>query len=118
MKFELGANILEFEQGADYPASRPVEKVQGQERMASGALDVEQLGPDISKRILDFGDMSETDYLGLRNWFINVANGAINSFTFTDEKGFAGIVRITTKIYDFPESYFDGHTGSMTLEYV
>jgi len=118
MKFELGADELIFENGADYSASRPLEKVQAIDRAATGKPEVEKLGPSISTRVLVFNEMSETDYLAFRNWFDNIADGAVNSFYFTDEKGDSGTVKITSNIYNFRETSYQLYAGSIVLEYV
>ncbi len=117
MKFILGANTLTFEEGADYPASRPVEKAQAIDRTDAGTTEVEKLGPDIARRTLEFNEMSETDYLGLKNWWETIADGAINPFEFEDEKGDVGTIIILTPVYDFPEVFHKLYSGSMLVEY-
>lgn len=117
LKFELGVNVLQFEEGASYPASRPVEKLQIVDRTAGGTLQVEELGITIRTRVLSFVDMLKSDYDALENWFDNVSNGALNSFDFTDEYGNTGSVKILENKLDFIEGDFELFNGSITLEY-
>jgi hypothetical protein len=118
MNFTSGGNVLNFEAGADYPASRPVELFQVQDRTASGALQVESLGISVTRRKLNFNDMSLTDYTALINWFLNIANGGANNFYFTDEKDFTGLVKITDSIIDFIETSHELYSGILNMEYV
>ena len=118
MKFVLGTNELEFEDGADYPYSRPLAKVQALDRSASGKIDVEVLGPSIVTRTLVFVDMSKDDFQGYSNWFDVIADGAVNSFEFTDEYGVVGNVIITSPANSLRETSFELYGGTVTLEYV
>lgn len=118
MKFESGSDVLEFEAGADYPASRPIELFQVQDRTAAGVLQVESLGISVSSRSLIFNLMSLADYEALINWFVNIVNGGEKDFTFTDERGLAGSVKITDNIINFPETDFELFSGVLNLEYV
>jgi len=118
MKFESGASTLQFEAAADYPASRPVALFQVQDRTAAGVLQVEDLGVNVSKRTLAFNLMPKVDYLALIDWFLNVANGGMVSFDFTDERGVVGEVVILDSVIDFPETSFEVYSGRLQLEYV
>lgn len=117
MKFVLGSDVLQFEDGASYPAARPIEKVQVSDRTSSGQLQTEDLGISLKTRRLVFIDMIEEDYIALRNWFDVISNGSENEFSFTDEKGFEGNVIILDKTFNFPENDFELYSGSLTLEY-
>lgn len=118
MKFTRGTDTLIFESPAQYPASRPVSKAQIIDRLASGVTDVESLGPDISERILEFSEMSKTDYDALRTWYLDIADGAINKFYFEDERGSVGEVIITSFTFALDETDYELFEGSITLEYV
>lgn len=117
MKFDFGAFELQFQEGASYPAPRPIEKLQVVDRTAAGTLQIEKLGITLRRRVLTFIDMSKTDHDGLKDWFDNVANGAENTFTFIDERGFSGEVKIIDNVFDFEETDFELFSGSLTLEY-
>lgn len=118
MNFKQGTNELFFEAGGDYPASRPVELFQVQDRTASGKLQVEDLGVQVRRRAINFNLMSQADYDALINWFLNVVNGGEVPFEFTDEKGFTGTVIITDQIIDFSETSFELYSGTLNVEYV
>ncbi len=119
MKFisQTGVEFI-FLHGADYPVSAPLEKIQALDRAESGKTEVEQLGPSIATRTIAFGKMCQTDYLGLKNWFDTIANGAVNSFTFEDELGVTGQVIIISNVYDFVEIRHEVYAGNLILEYV
>lgn len=118
MQFKLNALELNFEAGGDYPASRPVELFQVQDRTAAGILQIEDLGVQVRRRSINFNLMSQADYDALLDWFLNVVNGGMETFEFTDEKGFAGDVKITDQIIDFTETSFERYSGSLNVEYV
>jgi len=117
LKFVLGGDILQFDEGASYPAPRPIEKLQVTDRSAGGELKIEILGIDINSRTLNFTDMLKTDHDNLKNWFDVIANGSENSFEFTDERGFVGTVVIRDTVFNFVENDFELFNGSITLEY-
>jgi hypothetical protein len=118
MKFEKDANILQFEAGGDYPARRPVELLQVQDRTAAGTLQVETLGITIKRRTIVFNLMTETDYNALLDWFLNIVNGGAEVFDFTDEYGtLFEDVRITDNIIDFPETSYKRYSGELNLEF-
>lgn len=118
LKFVLGANTLQFEEGASYPAPRPLEKIQVSDRTAAGTYKSENLGPTKNTRVLNFSDMLKTDHDNLKNWYDIIADGSINSFEFTDERGFVGEVIILDKVFNFTENDYELFGGSLTLEYV
>lgn len=117
MKFVLGLDTLEFEEGASYPAPRPIEKTQIIDRTAGGSLQVEDLGITLRRRVLNFEDMIKSDYDALRDWFDNVVNGSEKVFAFTDERDFTGDVRFIENVFDFQEDDFELFSGSLTVEY-
>ena len=118
MNFKQGTNELFFEAGGDYPASRPVELFQVQDRTAAGILQVEDLGVQTRRRVITFNLMSKADYDALLDWFLNIANGGMIDFEFTDEKGFTGTVKITDQIIDFIETSYESYSGTLNVEYV
>lgn len=118
MKFQAGAVTLQFEAAGDYPAVRRNEVIQVTDRNAAGALQVETLGIKIKSRVINFTMMPKTDYIGLVEWFLDVANASANTFDFTDEYGDVGTVRFIEPILDFAETSFEVYEGSITLEYV
>jgi hypothetical protein len=112
--FTSGADVLAFSKGVNYPVRAPREKVQAIDRTAAGALEVESLGTIIKRLSLDFSNLTAADYAGLLNWFDNVAGGAANSFTYTDQDGADHLVRWVNQ-FDFAESKA-GYSGSIDLE--
>ena len=118
MKFNYLGNIYQFENGGSYPAGYRHEKLQVKDRVASGILQVEDLGITIQSRTIVFNLMSRNDYNALVNWFLNTVNGAAATFIFTDEYGVSKNVKIQNDILDFNEDAFNLFSGSITLEYV
>lgn len=118
MKFTYGIKELEFDDPSQYPTSEPIEKLQAMDRAADGTLQVESLGLNIKTRVLFFEGMSKLDYEGLKDWFDNVANGAVNKFEFKDEFNELYTVRIISSIFDFKLTSYELYTGTLELEYV
>jgi len=118
IKFTLGANVLQFTYNNQFPVSRPLEKQQVIDRAADGSLQVEDLGTAINRRELVFEFMPQADYDALYTWFDTIANGAENSFTFTDERGNDLTVKIISPELNFPEDSWGQYSGSLILEVV
>lgn len=118
MRFDLAPHSFIFEAGGEYPAGRKDKINQVVDRSAGGKLHVETLGVKEKRRVIIFNLMSKNDYNGLLNWFLNVSNGAENSFSFTDEYGDTGTVKILDDEIDFNEVSFEAYSGQITLEYI
>lgn len=115
-KFSLGANLLVFSKGINYPVRAPLTRVQAIDRTAGGSLQVEALGAGIARLYLDFSNLTAADIAGAENWFNNIANGAANAFTYTDMDEAAFWVRWINGL-DFVEQPA-GYNGSIELEVV
>lgn len=123
--FISGTNRLDFTKSYNYPLG-VVDKIpQVQLRTASGKLYVYQKGPAIRQMIVKFEGLPRgseanpsalTDYLGLRYWYVNVAKGAMNPFTFYDAKGESNTVRMMTDMEDFEERDEGLYEGKVILE--
>jgi hypothetical protein len=118
MKFEYGTEVFQFEAGGVYPAQRTHRVYQVQDKTAGGTIKVQNLGIKASTRTIIFDLMPKVDYDGLVNWFLNIVNAGEIDFTFTDEYGDSGLVKITDSIIDFAETSLERYAGSITLEYV
>ena len=118
MKFVYLTTTLQFQEGASYPAVRPIKKVQVSDRTAGGKFQVENLGVTIRGRNLVFEDMLKTDHDNLKNFFDVVVNGMEKVFQFTDERGVTKDSRFTTPDFIFSEDDFELFSGSLPLEYV
>lgn len=117
LKFELGGNVLQFEDGSQYPQSTSDRIYQVTDRSAGGQLHVENLGINTKTKTLNFFLMSVGDYTALLNWFLNVAEGSKNTFDYTDEYGNTNEVRIISNILDFSETSFERYSGILVLEF-
>jgi hypothetical protein len=115
-QFTLGANTLVFSKGLKYPIRRPHEKVQAIDRTAAGTLQVESLGIEIKRLTLRFMNLSATDYDALLDWYQNKANGAANTFTYTDDESNAYSV-VWMNNFEFNETKA-GFNGTINLEIV
>jgi len=118
MKFTSGVYELDFEDNAQYPATRELEKMQAVERGAEGTVHVETFGIRKQRRTLVFELMQQTDYDAFMNWFDNIADGAKNTFDFEDEKGNIGEVRFISTTLTMDETDFNSYSGKVVLEYV
>jgi len=118
IRFESGANVLQFSQNISLPVSRPQEKMQVVDRTADSTTQREELAPDIYTRILFFKTMPKADYLLLQTWFDDIAEGTMNEFTFVDESGESMTVIIRSPKLDFKENPEDWFSGTLVLEVV
>ena len=118
LKFELAPHELQFTCGSEYPYDNSEELVQVRDRTAAGNLRVEGYGVTIKRRTLLFAHMPKVDYDSLLNWYYNVADGALNAFTITDEFGLQEEVRIVAGTLDFTERYTDTSSGSLLIEVI
>lgn len=114
--FTLGANTLTISSGITYPIQAPREKIQAIDRTASGALEVEALGTIIKRLSIGLRNQSSATHAALINWFETVAEGASNSFTYTDPDAVDHVVRWTNQ-FNFVENK-GGFGGSIDLEVV
>lgn len=114
--FTLGANVLVFSKGLNYPVRAPQTRVQAVDRTAGGSLQVESLGGGIARLFLDFSNLTPADIAAAEHWFESVANGAANAFTYTDMDDTVFTVRWMNGL-DFVERP-GGFDGSIELEVV
>jgi hypothetical protein len=114
--FTLGVNSLQFSKGVDYPIRAPREQIQAIDRTAAGSLEVEVLGLLIKRLSVTFSNLPPADFMALRNWFDDVAAGAANAFTYTDQEANAFSVRWVNS-FDFTEDKA-GYSGTIDLEIV
>lgn len=118
VKFELGSTLVEFEVSISYPARRPLRKSQVLDRTAAGTLRVESYGVTVRTFPLRFFKITETDYDNLVDFFDNKANGALNSFTYYDEKGVTHTVRFINDDLDLNQVDINQYSGTVELEKV
>jgi len=114
--FTLDAEEITFSKGVNYPVRAPREQVQAIDRTAAGTLEVESLGTLIKRLTVDFSNLTAADYAALLNWFDNVAQGAANAFTYTDQDGAGYLVRWVNQ-FNFSETKA-GWSGFIDLEVV
>lgn len=118
-KFTSGALELLFPRGVQTPGNEPITKSQAVDRTAAGSLQVESFGVTTREKVLVFRGMDKaTTYADLVTWFDDVANGAENSFTYTDHDSATAIVQIITPALAFTETEPGTMEGSLTLEVV
>ncbi len=116
LRFDLGAQFLQFERGSSYPSSKTLKLAQVRARTAAGTLKTENLGVSIRTQVLILNYMSKTDYLALINWYENIAVGSTNAFTFTNEYGEQFLVKMVDSALNFSESSMCKYDGNVTLE--
>ncbi|MBU0945505.1 MAG: hypothetical protein KJ804_09065 [Proteobacteria bacterium] len=118
IRFELGANVLQFSKGIQYPVSKPVEKSQVVDRTGGGTLQVEELGVTIRQFPIVFKGLPLADYNGLMYWHDHICNGAEHEFTYYDEEGNPNTVKCLTTRIDFPQISYQRFSGELLLEVV
>ena len=116
MKFYTDFETFEFSNPAQYPATSPVEMQQVRDRTAGGTTHVETYAKPLRARTLVFDEMSEVDYLGLLNWFVNVVNGMADTFNFQDERGNDYPVKFSNRSINFQETSYKRYKGSISVE--
>jgi hypothetical protein len=117
-RFVLGSDSLQFSKGLRFPLSKPIEMTQAIDRDAGGGLQVEDLGVTIKRRSLRFTQLPQADYDLLVNWYLNIARGALNSFSYFDEDGIEMEVRLLSTPFDFQEVSNGRFAGELLLEVV
>jgi hypothetical protein len=118
MRFYTQSYTFVFENPAQYPAIRPYELQQIRERSAGGTIHVETFAAPLQRRILNFDQMSEADYLGLLDFWVNRVNGMEDEFQFEDERGDVFTVRFLDNKLNFTESNYKRWSGQVNLEVV
>jgi hypothetical protein len=114
--FTLDTDQLTLSKGVNYPIIATREQVQAVDRTAAGTLQVESLGALIKRITIDLSNLTAGDYAALLNWFDNVAIGAANEFTYTDQEDNSYQTRWVNQ-FNFEESKA-GYSGSIELEIV
>lgn len=114
--FTLGADTFTFSKGINYPVQAPREQIQAIDRTAAGTLEVETLGAIIKRLTISFSNLPAADYSAARNWFDSIAQGAANSFTYTDMESIDHTVRWINQ-FNFTETKA-GYNGTIELEEV
>jgi len=108
MIFELGTNRFETNAPAQYPAVVSTKLIQAKDTSASGIVHVESFNVIENKYTYVFVDASESVYIGIMEWFINIAQGMLNVFTLTDDLGIVRTVR-------FLDSQLEGNNTAFQL---
>ena len=118
MRFYTDFNQLVFENPSQYPKTEPYELQQVRERSAAGTIHVETFAAPLRSRTLSFQSMSEVDYQGLLDWYINKVNGMADEFTFEDEVNKAFKVKFSDRTINFKQVRFNRWQGNITLEII
>ncbi len=114
--FTLSTNVLTWPKGYAFPGSQPREVTQAVDRTAAGGLQVETLGAVIHRIVLAFNNLDQAAHDAALNWYLNIAAGAGNAFTYTDMEANDYTVR-WTNAWNFTEDKA-GFSGSIELEVV
>jgi hypothetical protein len=115
--FTLGGSVLTLASGLKFPIRAPLEALQATDRTAAGDLQVESFGSKRQRYELRFRNQPAAEYASLKTWFDTIANGAANSFTYTDTAAADHTVRLISNPLDFEEDY-QGFSGILLLEEV
>ena len=115
-QFTLGVQTLLFTDGIQLPGRRPLEKMQALDRTAGGDLQVEDLGVTVRRFPLVLRGIDAAKMAELETWFDTIADGATNSFTYSDENGTDYTVLWVSSILDFRQIEPGIYTGDIMLE--
>jgi hypothetical protein len=115
--FTLGGDVLAFTKYFEVQ-SYSAQLTQAMDRTAGNVLHVEKLGAPIERIPLNLKQLSYDEFLLLRNWYLNIADGAMNSFTLTDNYGVDHTVRWVDGSLNFPPDQWDMWSGGILLEVV
>ena len=118
IRFERGADVLQFSKGIQYPVRKPVEQQQVMDRTAGGTWEVEDLGGEIRQFPIKFKGLPKEDYDLLILFHTNICNGAANNFTYYDEDGIAFTVKCLTLKINFQQTSYHRYSGELLLEVV
>ena len=116
--FTLGGNTLLFTQGIQLPSNTPRHKIQVEDRTAGGTLQIEDLGIEYQRKILNFSGMLKAKYAELETWYDTIANGKLNTFTYSDEEANSFTVRMMTNPLNFMENRNGFFDGDLELEVI
>lgn len=116
IKFTLDSNELQFTVNPSYPLIKDIEKIQSTDRTASGKFKAETYNVTLRRFPLTWTNLPPADYSALVTWFDSVADGAANSFTYTDPDNVDYTVRIITKTLSFSRNANNYFSGSITME--
>jgi len=117
-KFVSGSNVLQFSKGLRYPLAKPIEMTQVIDRTAAGTLQVENLGSNIARCTLLFTHLPLADYQALVDWYLNIAVGAANAFTYYDEEGGSQLIKLISSALDFKQTKYRQFAGELLVEMV
>jgi hypothetical protein len=118
MIFELGSLLVELEAPAQYPHDAGTTLIQARDTSASGVPHIESFEVQTDKSTYVFVDMSQSDYVAVLEWFVNTAEGMLNSFDLTDDLGVTTEVRFTSPEIRFKKNSYGLWSGSFTVESV
>lgn len=91
---------------------------QVKERSAGGTLHVETFASPLRYRTLNFEAMSDADYSGMLDWFLNKVNGMADEFQFEDERNQTYTVKFADPTLDLRERSFLRYSGRVRLEII
>ncbi len=118
IRFQRGAEILQFSRGIQYPVQKPVEKSQVTDRSAGGEMHGEDLGVTILQFPIKFKGLPLADYLGLLHWHDQICNGFEHEFIYYNELGEAFTVKMLNPKINFPETSHQRFSGELLLEVI
>ena len=108
---------IELDGFINYPLDDTREKHQVRDRTAGGQLQVEDLGvPTIRQIPLNLVLLDQSTKAAILDLWDNFADGALNTFTYTDKDANNYTVRMLTNPYRFPEDPPGRYSGTLLLE--
>lgn len=116
MIFNKDTVTVTLEQPAQYPYAPDTMLAQAKDKSASGVTHVENFELQTDTFTYTFKDMSDNDYQGLMGFFINEAQGQLNTFNLTDDYGATREVRFMESRLRFTSTFLGLWQGKFSVE--
>jgi hypothetical protein len=113
--FTKDANSFSFNKGVSYPKNNPAKVNVVSDYSEGGQLYAYDAGVVEQWFNLTFSGLSSAVMALFENWLKNVANGPLNTFTFTDEDENNHTVRLMCTQSPLQEVSFDNCAGTIPL---
>lgn len=113
---KAGMTTLVFTRGDSFPSSTQLIPRQLVERSEGGQTRVATLSDPDEVFVVMFERLSSTDATALRAWFSHtLINWQAESFTYTDVRGVATLVRFVGGTFEMPEVTSERYNVTLTL---
>jgi len=116
MIFTYGATVVTLDSPAQYPLVNSTMLVQAKDKSASGVTHVESFNVRTNLFNYSFVDISDTDYIKIIEFFLNVVDGMLLEFLLTDDLSVTRTVRFTEPTLNFTKNSYGLWSGNFQVE--